>query len=213
MELHGDFPRPERPVLDGYDGLPTAVVADVIERSDRVCTELSPLVSRQSPLVGTALTVNTPAGSNYAIHKALELAQPGDVVVVDADGFCERAVWGEIMSRYSRERGIEGVVIDGAARDSSAHHDIDFPVYCRTVTPKGPEKFRRGSVGAPITCGGATVAAGDVVVADGDGLVFVPRNEAQDVLARAEAKAEAERTWRERIETSDDALLDIIGEE
>jgi regulator of RNase E activity RraA len=213
MDINQDFCRPELSIQEEYEGLSAAIVADVMGKSNCTSANIKPISERAPSVVGTALTVETPAGSNYAIHKAIEIAEPGDVIVADAGGFFGRAVWGELMSRYSYQKGLCCAVIDGAVRDSPAHRDLDLPVYCKGVTPKGPEKIRSGSVGSTISCDGVTVNPGDIVVGDGDGVAFVPRNEAQTVLAKATERADLERTWAERIETTDERLLEIINEE
>lgn len=212
MEVNQDFIRPDTSILERFEDVSAALVADVMEHDKCTGTDISPVVDRPPAVVGTALTVKTPAGSNYAVHRALEIAEAGDALVVATDGSVDRAIWGELMSRYSHSTGLNCAIIDGAVRDRAAHSDIDFPVYCRGVTPAGPKKRQEGSVGSTIRCDGVTVDSGDIVVADSDGVTFVPQNRTREVLDRAQAKAETEQTWRRQIKTTDQTLLEIIDE-
>ena len=105
-------------------------------------------------MVGTALTVKCPSGDNLIFHQALELAQPGDIIVVDADGISNRSVAGEIMMRFACKKGIAGIVVDGYMRDLDGIKELPMPVYARGVTPQGPYKNGPGEVNVPIACGG-----------------------------------------------------------
>lgn len=142
---------------------------------------------RGARVSGPAFTVRTPPGQHPAVEQALELAAPGDVIVVDAGGSTARALWGDRMSLRARERGIAGVVVDGAVRDVDRVEQLGFPLFAVTSVPTGPHTDAEGEVGVPIVCGGIAVEPGDLVVGDADGVVVVPRADAAKLLERLAA--------------------------
>ncbi|MEN3364875.1 MAG: hypothetical protein V7606_2149 [Burkholderiales bacterium] len=173
-----------------FHGLPTSNISDCMSR---LTGPLGlPPRHRSGDMYGTALTVRVRAGDNLMIHRALQLGQPGDVLVVDGGGCIERALVGEIMKAVAQSRGFVGFVIDGAIRDLRAFEADDFPCYARDVSHRGPYKDGPGEINVPITIGGSVVHPGDIVVGDRDGVVFIPAAEAQEVAAAAKRKAEME---------------------
>jgi RraA family protein len=193
--------------LDLLRGIPTPIVSDNMARMFAVGPGLRPY-HRGGAMIGSALTVRTRPGDNLMVHKAIDLAEPGDVIVVDAGGDLTNAIIGEIMTTLAQSRGVAGFVIDGAVRDVDALAASDFPVYARGVTHRGPYKDGPGEINVAVTVGGQVVAPGDIVVGDGDGVLAVPRSEAAQVasLARAQMEREAatlkaiaegrlDRTW------------------
>jgi regulator of RNase E activity RraA len=145
------------------------------------------------PLCGVAVTVNARPGDNLMVHKALEVAQPGDVVVVCTNGNTTSAVFGELMGHTAVGAGVGGIVVDGAIRDVDGLKALGLPAFSRTVTPGGCDKDGPGEIGVPISCGGVPVLPGDLVVGDEDGVVVVPREDVPAVLAAVEALEERER--------------------
>ena len=137
-------------------------------------------------LSGPALTVWVRAGDNARIHEAIALAEPGDVLVIAAQGALTHAVFGELMALACLSRGVAGVVVDGAVRDAAALADLRFPAFARGACASGPLKDGTGEVGFPIACGGVVCSPGDLVRADGDGVVIVPAGDALTVLRQAE---------------------------
>ena len=148
---------------------------------------------------GPAYTVRTRPGDNLIVHKALDLAHPGDVLVIDAGGSTERATLGSLIVRYARSRGLAGLVVDGAVRDLADFDEIGLPVFARGATHLGPYKDGPGEIGGPVTIGGTVVRTGDVVVGDIDGVAFVPAARVATVLAAAVALIENERRIVEAI--------------
>ena len=134
------------------------------------------------PLCGLAITVNARPGDNLMVHKALQLAEPGDIVVVSTNGNTTSAVFGELMCRTAIARGLGGLVVDGAIRDAEGLTALGFPAFSRTVTPGSCDKDGPGEINVPVSCGGAVVHPGDIVVGDRDGIVVVPRADAAAVL-------------------------------
>ena len=135
-------------------------------------------------LSGRAFTVRTPPGQHPSVREALELAGPGDVIVIDGAGFTERALWGDKLSLRAQERGVVGLVVDGAVRDTALIEALGFPVFAVASTPTGPLTELEGEVGSAIECGGLRVEPGDLVVGDADGVVVVRAAVAEDVLGR-----------------------------
>ncbi|MEN4918160.1 RraA family protein [Achromobacter spanius] len=170
-------------------GLTTTLLADAGARFMRAA--IKPLRPGWS-VRGRALTVSVPAGDNLAIHAALALAKPGDVLVVDAQGYAERAVMGGIMCAQAAATGIAGVVIDGAMRDAAELRQGDLPVFAAALSPAGPFKAGGGSVNRQVQCGGVRVEPGDWILGDDDGLVVVGPAELESMATAALAKAEAE---------------------
>jgi regulator of RNase E activity RraA len=136
--------------------------------------------------------VKTAPGDNLLVHKALDSARPGDVIVVDAGGFADYAIIGELMMSRARQRGIAGIVIWGAIRDSAEIGAGTYPVYACAVTHRGPYKNGPGELNVPISIAGMPVMPGDIIVGDADGLVAVPQEMAERVLASAKAILEKE---------------------
>lgn len=193
--LHEEAAPPEAGLLDRVAALSSAALSDSMERLSGA-PGLMP-VARTLPsgsrVVGPALTVRTPPGDNLAIHKVLDLAQPGDILVVDAWGYSDRAVVGGLLARYARAQGIAGIVVDGAVRDLSDLAALSLPVFARAVTHVGPYKNGPGEMRGSVSIGGTVVAQGDVVVGDEDGVVFVPQSRLAEVSAAAETLTENER--------------------
>ena len=193
-----EFTRPDPQVVKGFEGIPTGVISDAMGRTGSMVAEIKPVWSR-AKLVGPALTVRTFPADNLMIHKAVTLATKGDVLVVNAGGYRDTAVFGDLLGYSCKVHGIAGVVIDGASRDAEGMAAIGFPVFARAVLPMGPFKDSPGSINVPVSCGGVAVRPGDIIVADADGVVVVPKEEAADVLSKAQGAAAKEEQMRERL--------------
>jgi len=174
-----------------------------------VPTGLLPL-NPQAKLLGTAYTVRPWPGDNLTLHYALKHAKPGQVLVVDGGGRTDVALWGELMSLCAQAQRLGGIVVDGAVRDKDILSVMGFPVYARSVTPRGPLKLSMGQVNLPVNCGGVVVQPGDLLAGDADGLVVVPAAKAEQVLTAALAVAAKERRLQAQIR--DGAVLyDLLG--
>lgn len=168
-----------------------AILADVAGRRGTLHGRIKPLAPHMS-VAGPAITVEVRPGDNLAIHAAMAVAQPGDVLVVDGKGDLSCALLGEIMATQAQASGIAGIIIDGAVRDADTLSKGHYPVFSAGLNPCGPTKLISGRVNHPISVAGATVQAGDLVVADIDGVVVIPRDEVQEVIALAKEKLEME---------------------
>lgn len=197
--IRTDIDRLSPDFTNEFAGIPTSILSDVTGNTGITMeSEITP-VSPDVSLAGSALTVNAAPGDNLIIHKAITLAEPGDVLVVDGDGFTETAFIGDLMAETCKVQGIRGVVIDGAVRDKSDIQKLDYPVYARGINPEGPDKARAGSINVPISCGGMTVNPGDLVVGDGDGIAVLPPGNLDEVLSDANEKIAGEAATREAI--------------
>ena len=134
-----NFERPSKELIEAFRGIPVANIDDNMGRIAAVDSSIYPL-NPNARLLGTAFTVNAPAGDNLLFHASLDMAQPGDVIVLANKGSMSRSMCGEIMSNYAKKRGLAGIIIDGCVRDSYALRELDFPVYAKGVTPNGPYK-------------------------------------------------------------------------
>ena len=181
--------RPSRELVEQFRGLPSSNINDEMNRL--FCMHdymklLNPDTAVQ--LLGTAITVKAPIGDNLFFHEALDLAQPGDIIVVDGGSGCNRSLAGEIMMRFAQLKGIAGFVVDGCLRDLDGAETLTMPVYAKGVTPQGPFKFGPGEVNTPIACGGQVVFPGDILVGDKDGIVVIHQQDAEEVAKVAQEK-------------------------
>ena len=182
-----DIPqRPDARLIAEFAKMVTPHLSDSMERLYAGGPRLRPM-HRQGKLAGPAFTVKTAAGDNLLVHKALDAARAGDVIVVDAGGFLDNAIIGELMMTRAKQRGVAGIVIWGAIRDSAEIGGGTYPVFAAGVTHRGPYKNGPGEINVPIMMGGTPVNPGDIIVGDADGLVAVPQELALQVLASAKA--------------------------
>ena len=184
--------------IERFRSLPVANVSDVMNRIPAAGASLRPM-HRGSVLAGRALTVRTRPGDNLMVHKALDMAEPGDVIVVDAGGDLTNAIIGELMIAYAKKRGVAGLVINGAVRDFAAISADDYPIFAAGVTHRGPYKDGPGEVNVPIALGSMVVAPGDLILGDADGLVAVPIDDVDRAYAAASAKHAAETAQMDAI--------------
>lgn len=191
--VHPAHPLPDENDIARLQALATSLVSDVFGRWAGA-PGLDPIAGLQpgEVVAGPALTVRTRPGDNLVVHKALELARPGEVLVVDAGGATDRAILGGLIGQYARTLGIVALVVDGAVRDRTELAEGAPPVFARGVSHLGPYKDGPGEIRGPVTIGGVVIADGDLVIGDEDGIAVIPRERAEEVIAAAEAKRDAE---------------------
>ena len=181
-----NFKRPDAALVERFRNAPVANIDDNMNRIAAVDAAIEPIGKGQ--LLGTAFTVRVPQGDNLMFHAAMDLAKPGDVIVIDAGGFEDRAIFGELMATYCKSRGIRGIVCDGAIRDREGLSKLeDFPVYARGATPNGPYKNGPGEINVPVVIGGKLVHPGDIIVGDEDGVIIIDPSIAETVATATEA--------------------------
>jgi 4-hydroxy-4-methyl-2-oxoglutarate aldolase len=161
-------------------------------------------------IAGPAVTAFCWPGDNLMMHRALYLAQPGDVLVVVCRAELSGAQWGDLATRYAKKKGLAGVVVQGCVRDVDQVRELGFPVWATDIWPIHPDKTGHGSVNAPVVCEGVGVRPGDLVIADGDGVVVVPRADAARVVAAAQAKMRREDEVAEAV-AKGAAVWDLSG--
>jgi regulator of RNase E activity RraA len=199
-----DFDRVSSALVHQASQYQAAIFADVAGRRGAMHGRIAALRPRMK-VCGPAFTVDVRPGDNLMIHAAIALAKPGDVLVIDGKGDQTAALMGTIMMTACKQRGIAGVVIDGAVRDSLEIDELDFPVFSVGTNPNGPTKNVPGRIGHAITCGGVTVRSGDLVLADADGVVVVERERVESLLPLARKKVEDEAKRIEQIKQGNTA--------
>lgn len=191
-------------------------VADVHEsmgtsgRAALMGARMRPLREGQPKVAGPAVTAYCWPGDNLMMHRALYLAQPGDVLVVVCQSELSGAQWGDLATRYALQKGLAGVVVHGCVRDVDQVRSLGFPVWSTHIWPIHPDKSGHGLVNAPVVCEGVHVRPGDLIVADGDAVICVPRDEAPRILAAAQAKMRKEDETAEKVRTGG-AVWDLSG--
>lgn len=168
-----------------------AILADVAGRRGALGARIQPIAAHMK-VAGPAFTVEVRPGDNLMFHAALAMAQPGDVIVVDGKGDQTMALCGTIMSTQAQSAGLAGFVVDAAVRDIAELSEGSFPVFAYGSNPNGPTKGLGGQINWPVTLAGVTVNPGDLVVGDADGVVIIPRENAEEIVARAAEKVQAE---------------------
>jgi len=201
--------KPSNELIQYFREIPTAIVSDSLGRNNTMKSNVKPIYSGVH-LCGPALTVKISANDNLILHKAIKMAEPGDILVVDTGGYSESAVWGELMSISAKSNGISGIVIDGAVRDIRKIIELRFPVFCTSIVPRAPYSVHSGSINVAILCGGTIVSPGDTVIGDDDGVVVVPREKVEEVLVKCKTKIEEEEEIRLRV-TNGEFMYDILG--
>jgi regulator of RNase E activity RraA len=177
--------RPPREIVAGFRELESTWVSDAMNRFGGMEGNILP-AAPEMRCVGPAVTVRVAPGDNLMVYKAFEVAQPGDVLVIESRGFTSVAQWGDLTSMIGKGMGLAGAVMDGSLRDLRGIRDVGFPVFAKQWNvPNGALKDGPGEVNVPVAVGGVPVLPGDIVVADGNGVVIVPRDDAADVLEKA----------------------------
>jgi regulator of RNase E activity RraA len=218
FRIRTDVSRPAPEVVAGYGEFDTPSISDRMNRLYTMSPGIANLTDESLRIVGPACTVKVYPGDNLMVHKALDIAQPGDVIVVDTSASTMTAVLGDLVSQKARHRGFAGFIVDGLVRDLPAIRALgDFPVFARGVTPTGPLHRGPGEINYPVCAGGIVVEPGDIIVGDAIGVVVVPQEIAADLLERLRASASGESNYAAAVAQGDfsndwvDALLDESG--
>ena len=192
LVVRKSFKRPDPAKVARLKGAQSGHVADAMNGRGALEQTIKPVDPSRAQFVGTAITCATGPSDNLAIMAAVALAQKGDVIVSASDGFLRTAVIGDIVAMMAQNAGIQGVVIDGMARDTDGIVGVGLPVFSRGITPNSCVRTGPGTVGHAIVAGGVAVEPGDVIVGDRDGVVVIPQARLDEVIARVEAIREAE---------------------
>lgn len=201
LTIRRGFPRPDPALVDALRGAMTGHVVDSMSGRGAMDYRIKPIEPARSAICGVALTVKAAPGDNMAVNGALDVAQPGDIIVCATDSFTDTAVVGDLLLGMMKNAGAAAFVTDGLIRDLIGVRGVGFPVFAMGVNPNSPTGGGTGSVGLPVVVGGVHVEPGDVIIGDEDGIVVVPQGDLPQVLetiqevraleAEAEAKVKA----------------------
>jgi RraA family protein len=204
FRIRYDIDRTPSEIVEELARFDTPAISDLMNRLYTVHDNIRVLTDPKMPVIGPACTVKCYPGDNLMVHKSLDVAQPGDVLVIDTSQSVNGAVIGDLISTKARHRGIAGVVVDGLIRDLPEIRALgDFPVFARGVTPIGPLHRGPGEINHPVCIGGIVVHPGDVIVGDLNGVVVAPKDIAEELLHRLLTREAAEADYRDAVARGD----------
>jgi 4-hydroxy-4-methyl-2-oxoglutarate aldolase len=198
FRIRFDIERPPQELLAKLSGMSTPNISDAMARTGAMDHRIKPL-NKDYRIMGPAVTVKVKPGDNLMLHKAIDVSRRGDILVVDTSGCYTNAVFGELMCLAAIEKGLGGLVVDGAVRDIDILLELGFPVFTKAVVPAGCSKDGPGEINYPISCGGVAVNPGDIIIGDINGVVVVPQKDLESLLASVHVKLDYEARRREEI--------------
>ncbi|MEK4283385.1 MULTISPECIES: RraA family protein [Ureibacillus] len=197
-------------LIEKYLAIPTTAISDATGGHTNLDAKIKPL-SDHFKIAGRAVTVRLPDGENKAVLEAINIAQKGDILVIDAKGNTNRAVAGDFVASLAKGLGIQGFVVNGVIRDIAAIRELDFPVFALGTTVASGNKHGGGRVNVPIAIGGVSVQPGDFIIGDVDGVVVVPQGEEEEILKKAEEKlAKDEAREKEALANGEESIRQYI---
>ena len=200
QRYRSEFQRLSSDDMTKWRDIPPAIASDSMNRCYAMSGRISPLLPGMK-ICGHARTITGMVGDNGPAHVAISLAQPGDILVIDARGHIETAVWGGIMTLAAIKQGVAGIVVDGAIRDAEEIRKLRFATFSAGICPAGPSKGFGGIIDGPIACAGTPVNPGDIIIGDDDGVVVVPLERQAEILEKSTARIKNEAQTSAEIET------------
>ena len=179
--------RPSSDLISLLNNFSTPNLSDAMLKFRTMSNGIIPMYETKK-IIGPAITVRLRPGDNLMLHKSIDIAQEGDIIVVDTGGCTFPAVWGELMTRAAMAKGIKGVVIDGASRDFHENRELGFPIYSKAIVPCACDKDGPGEINEIISCGGVPVRPGDIIVCDINGVVVIPPERLEEIISNANIK-------------------------
>ncbi len=198
FRIRNHIERPSAKMVEAYSQFAAADVSDMLNRLYTMRPEIKNQTTN-TPICGPATTVKCYPGDNLMVHKVLDVAKPGDVLVIDAGSSEMNAIVGDLISTKAQHRGIQAFIVDGLIRDVEDIRAINFPVFARGITPIGPLHRGPGEINFPVCCGGIVVNPGDLVVGDSDGVVVVRQDFAEDTLERLTRQKQNSAGYEENV--------------
>lgn len=203
--------RPPAELVSRFKGALSPDLADAMHKSGAM-REIYPMYSPMPPCIGPAITVKAPIGDSLMVRKAMVIAQSGDVIVIDGSGSISNSLWGGNRSKVAATRGVAGVIVDGSTRDIAETQELGLPLFARALCPMASLSAGAGELNFPISCGGLVVNPGDIIVADSEGIVVIPKDDAEDVYAAWRKAVEREAEWRVKAATGQDFAGDNVDD-
>lgn len=199
LTVRRNFARPSAAQLKALAGVPTGYVVDAMNGRGALDMRIKPVPGTPDAFTGTAITCHAGPADNLALFGAVYYARPGDVILCAADGFAPTSVTGDLLLGMAKNRGVAAFVTDGMVRDTPGIRGVGLPCFAAGVTPNSPVRSGPGTVGQPIVIGGVAADAGDVVIADVDGVVVVPHAMIDTVIERLVAIRAAEAAMEAKV--------------
>jgi len=191
MHVFRQMERPNSEVVNNLSKYGTAIIYEAMGRKGALESFIKP-IGMGMKCCGVALTVYNHAGDNLMLHKAIEVAERGDVIIAVTGGYTEAGIWGEIMTTAAQTKGIVGLVTDGSIRDSEAIRRLAFPTFCKGISIKGSAKEIIGTINKTIICAGIIINPGDIIIGDDDGVVVVPKEIGADIVLKCKQREKKE---------------------
>ena len=199
LSIRRHFPRPTAAQLAAFKGVPTGHLVDAMGGRGCLPYDIRALFPERAAMVGVALTCHAGPADNLALFGAVDVAEPGDILIAATDRFMRTAVTGDLLLGMARNKGVVGFVTDGLVRDVPGLDAVRLPVFCAGVTANSPARNGPGHIGTPIVIGDVAIDAGDILVGDSDGVVVVPRETADDILRKLVGIRAAEQALETKV--------------
>lgn len=209
FRVYEDIPRPEPELLESLNKFTVPELCDGMDVFRAMDYHIKPMVTTKK-IIGPAVTLQLMLGDSLMVPKALSVAKPGDIIVIDAKGSCNNAVWGDNRSRVAKKIGLAGVVIDGAFRDIEENEELGFPIYARANTCGRSTRSAKGEVNVPISCGGVAVRPGDIIVGDRNGVCVIPLEHAEEIIQATQKQVDKMEAQAAKFEATGQIVPDSL---